>query len=230
MESLKLRFPKTLIRIIDMDSESWRNATEKPDWLILGNLKNFVWKKEADKMLIFPQRDRAIQTQIDHKLGMKSYAIEALPRELSFSVMNTEDKSLYTVPWQVYRYMQLRQEDGEKIALSDDEVLLFEKDNIYFSAFDFSKYDFSGVTHPYFPVFLYQLFLNRFPDIEVSPVVNDKSFERPSSLQVKGEGRIKNIAEWSDFSKVLLFLFFIWLLLEIYLIQNIQKLTNLHSN
>ena len=44
------------------------------------------------------------------------------------------------------------------LALADEEVLMFEFDDIYFSAFDFSKYDFSGIAHPYFPVFLYQLF------------------------------------------------------------------------
>ena len=230
LESLELIFPKVLVRIIDMDSNSWIRSNEKPDWLVLGNLKHFMWRKDTEKMLIFPQKDRSIQTQIDQRLGMKSYAIEALPRQLNFPVMNTEDKGLYTVPWQIYRYLQLKQEDGAHLALANEEVLIFEFDDIYFSAFDFSKYDFSGIAHPYFPVFLYQLFLDRFPQIENSPVLNKKSFERPANIKLQGEGETQNMAEWSDLSKVLLLMFVIWLLLEVLLVQNIQKLTSSHSN
>ncbi len=225
LESLELMFPKTLVRIIDMDSKLWEESKEKPDWLIIGNLKNFVWKNEAKKMLVFPQKERSIQTQVDQKLGIKSYAVEALPRELEFSVMNTEDRGLYSVPWQIYRYLQLRQEEGVQLAIAGEEVLFFENKGVYFSAFDFSKYDFSGITHPYFPVFLYQLFLDRFPLIQKSPVLNNKSFERPNNLAVVTEKETQNMAEWSDLSKVLLLLFLIWLLAEVYLVQNIQTLT-----
>ena len=49
---------------------------------------------------------------------MKSYAIESLPRQLNFPVMNTEDKGLYSVPWQIYRYLQLKQEDGVQLSIS----------------------------------------------------------------------------------------------------------------
>ena len=230
LESLELIFPKVLVRIIDMDSNSWSSSNEKPDWLVIGNLKHFIWRKDAEKMLIFPQKDRSIQTQIDQRLGMKSYAIESLPRQLNFPLMNTEDKGLYAVPWQIYRYLQLKQEDGVQLALADEEVLMFEFDSIYFSAFDFSKYDFSGIAHPYFPVFLYQLFLDRFPQRENSPILNKKSFERPVNLKLQGEGETQNMAEWSDLSKVLLFMFVIWLILEVLLVQNIQKLTSSHSS
>ena len=230
LESLELMFPKTLVRIIDMDSKLWEESQEKPDWLIIGNLKNFVWKNDAKKMLIFPQKERSIQTQIDQKLGIKSYAVEALPRELEFPVMNTEDRGLYSVPWQIYRYLQLRQEEGVQLAIAGEEVLFFENKGVYFSAFDFSKYDFSGVTHPYFPVFLYQLFLDRFPLIQKSPVLNNNSFERPNNLAVVTEKGTQNMADWSDLSKVLLLLFLIWLLAEVYLVQNIQTLTRSKSN
>ena len=226
LESLQLMFPKTLVRIIDMDSKSWKQSDEKPDWLILGSLNNFVWRRGTTKMLIFPQKDRSIQSQIDQRLGMKSYSIEALPRKLDFPSMITEDKSLYSVPWQIYRYLQFKQENGVKLALANEEVLIFELDDIYFSAFDFSKYDFSGVTHPYFPVFLYQLFLNRFSQIEKSPVLNKESFERTVDSELREEEKTQNMADWSDLSKVFLFFLLISLLLEVILVQNIQKLTS----
>ncbi len=229
LESLKLMFPETMFKILDMNSKSWLDSSEKPDWLVVGSLKQFAWKKNASKMLIFPQKDRSIQTQIDQRLGMKSYAIEALPRELEFPAMSIEEKSLYSVPWQIYRYLQLRQEDGIKLGLADEEVLLFQLNNIYFSAFDFSKYDFSGVTHPYFPVFLHQLFLDRFPKLKNSSILNNKSFERPAKVEDYEESKTQNMAEWSDLSKVLLLLFLIWLLLEVYLVQSIQKLTSSKS-
>ena len=55
-------FPKTLVRIIDMDSKSWKQSDEKPDWLILGSLNNFVWRQGTTKMLIL-QKDRSIQVK-----------------------------------------------------------------------------------------------------------------------------------------------------------------------
>ena len=230
LESLKAMFPKVLVRLTDMDSKLWENSTEKPDWLILGSLKHFTWKNDAKKVLIFPQKDRAIQTQIDQKLSIKSYAIESLPREVEFPTMDTEDRGLYSTPWQIYRYLQLKQEEGIQLAVAGKEVLFFRNKDVYFSAFDFSKYDFSGVAHPYFPVFLYQLFFDRFPIKQKNYELNSDSFERPNSILFSKNKGNQNMAKWSDLSKVLILLFIICLLAEVYLVKNIQALTNSKLN
>ena len=49
LESLELIFPKVLVRIIDMDSNSWIRSNEKPDWLVLGNLKHLCGGKIQKK-------------------------------------------------------------------------------------------------------------------------------------------------------------------------------------
>ena len=92
-----------------------------------------MWRKDTEKMLIFRKKIDLFNPN-DQRLGMKSYAIK-LPRQLNFPVTNTEDK-LYS-SWQIYRYLQLKQEDGAHLALANEEVLIFEFDDIYFSAFDF---------------------------------------------------------------------------------------------
>lgn len=225
LESLKQIFPKVTIQIRDTNSKIWMQSNEKIDWLIVGNINNFIWKRGAENMLIFAQPERSVQSRIDQQLGMKSYAIEALPRKVEFTSLSPEEAVLYEVPWQTYRYLQLRQEEGTHLAVSGTEVLIFKKDNVCFSAFDFGKYDFSGISHPYFPVFLYQLFLNRFPIKAIKQNLSVTTFERDSNFAFQSESGIANAAGWSDLSKLLLGILLLWLLVEIYLIKNIQSLS-----
>lgn len=224
LESLKIIFPNVSVQINDFRSQEWLNSKDMFDWLIVGHLDTFVWKENSKNMLLFAQSTRSIQAQIDTHLGIKSYAIEALPKEVQFLEMSPEDRNLYETPWQAYRYLQLRQEGGKTIALSGNESLIFEKNQVYFCAFDFGKYDFSGLAHPYFPVFLYQLFLNRFPNEQEKPQINNQKFERDSSFPFSSKNQINNPSSWTDLSKLMLSLFLFLLLLEIYLIMSIQSL------
>lgn len=224
IESLKNIFPNVSIRIMDFNSQEWLESKDVFDWLIVGHLDNFIWKKNSHNMLLFAQSERSVQAQIDTHLGIKSYAIEALPKEIQFSFMSSKERNLYQTPWQAYRYLQLRLEGGSTIAFSGSESLIFEKNDVYFCAFDFGKYDFSGIAHPYFPVFLYQLFLNRFPETHEKPQLSNQKFERDSKFSSTFKDNDNNPGGWTDLSSFMLVLFLSFLLIEIYLITSIQSL------
>ena len=123
--------------------------------------------------------------------------------------------------WKCSRYLQVRVNDASPLIFSGKEVLFFEKGGAYFSAFNWSEYDFPAVYHAYFPVFLYRLFTSRWqPDVE-SPKFQNSLFERdPSLFKTTDEGPG---AAWVDFSEPLLILAISLCLLEIFLILRIER-------
>jgi hypothetical protein len=216
--------PGTDFEFQDFSSAKWAsNGKQGWDWAILGELENPVWAQGANQVLAFPQRNSRIQRFFDAKLEMRSYAFETTKKILRLPRLQSVERPLIEKSWECSRYLQLRVNDAVPLIFSGKEILFFQKGQAYFSAFDWSEYDFSAIYHAYFPVFLYRLFASRWPSELETPKFNKSLFQRdPLLVQTTQVSGTKG--PWVDFSEPLLLLAICLCLLEILLVLRIERL------
>ncbi|MCJ8345119.1 BatA domain-containing protein [bacterium] len=222
LSSIQQNSPQFNIDFQVMTSSQFNSSQlEDFDWLILGELQNKVWKKKKEKMIVFAQRGQ-IQDFYNEKFSLKTFNWDQNVKTMEFLQLPAVDRALISSDFKSYGHLQMKMSQGQALIKANHEVLAMSYLGDYFFSFSFNKTDFSGVLHPYFPVYLYRLLLDRW-ELDSKSALNPKfefsreaDFFKETSLNVKLTSR-------SDFSIPILILLLCLVLLELYLVLSIEK-------
>ena len=222
-QGLSASYPEITLKIESFSSANFsKNSTKAYDWIIIGDMESEWLPESKDKTFLFWQKNQKIQRSIDEKFGFKSFALESIQKDISIPNIPTQDRYLLSKPWKTMRYLQTKMNGGTIYLRADQEPLIFRKDHLFFCAMDFSEYDFTGTFEPYFPIFLFRFFLERWDSNEETlkvkiPITRrEVDFEKMDLSGKVGE-------KLADFSLPLLILALALALMELLLIRRLES-------
>ena len=192
------------------------------DWIIIGDVQSALLPEYKGKVFLFWQKNQKIQRSIDERFGFKTFALESEQKDISIPNIPPEDRYLFSDPWKTLRYLQIKVNDGIVHLRADKDPLILQKENLFFCGIDFSEYDFSGIFEPYFPIFLFRFFLDRWDSsegaLEVKIPITKRDFEHQEieSSAIGGQSL-------ADFSLPLLIISLSLALFELFLIRNLES-------
>ncbi len=218
----KLYQSRAEIRITTLSSEDWLKQDLKPDWLILGELTQPVLPPPATPTLVFTQSQASIQDFYNRHFSITSFGFSAEPRLLMIPQMNAADRGLMNRPIQIRRRLLFKSPGLPSILNAGQQPLIIRKDAHYFSGLDFVDTDFDGIAHPFFPVFLMRLFLNRFSVDVLEEKIDLGNFERDETLLEK-LARASSEGSEADISTLILVILLIFAIAEIRLIRSLLR-------
>jgi hypothetical protein len=139
------------------------DSSIKWDWAVWGEVKEIYLNEQALSHLVFPPVEPVVASRLEKLLGLHFYSFEDLFRELTVVNLSAEERTLFQKNWNVWSYRQFEVPavKMEPLLKSGKEILCFQSGAVTFSAFFFRDSTFNGIRHPYFPLFLEKLFLNR---------------------------------------------------------------------
>ncbi|MCO4782113.1 MAG: BatA domain-containing protein [Candidatus Cloacimonetes bacterium] len=220
--SIQQNSPQFNVDFEVLTSDQFNNSSNDSfDWLVLGDLQNKVWKKKDERVIVFAQRGQ-IQDFYSEKFSLKTFSLSESSKRMEFLNLPALDSSLVSSDFKSYRHLQIKMSKGQAIVKSNSETLAMSYKGDYFFSFAFTKADFSGILHPYFPIYMYRLLLDRWEFQKTSELKDKFDFSRDSSffkelkLQDSNHQRV-------DFSIPILLLILLLLALELYFVLSIEK-------
>ncbi|MBT3786152.1 hypothetical protein HOF92_14355 [bacterium] len=221
-DGLNQSFPKINFEMTNFQSASFlQSSTGVYDWILVGDLSTQFFPRNRGKIFFFWQKTERMRRFLDEKLGMRSYALETNSQDLNLLTIPASDRPLVSNPWQVHRYLQVKAPQSTALIQGGRDPLLLESNGIFFSSFDFSEYDFSGIFDPYFPIFLYRFFFERWDRDDTLPQASFPITERSTELSL--ESRIEEEKTEADLSFPILLLVLFFCLAELYLILKLER-------
>jgi hypothetical protein len=216
----------TVFILRDFKSPEFLNNQDKWDWVIFATISTPIEKlqrKGKEKFLVFRQKNEKSQLFWNNWFKMHHFIYEQKTRDVQFFKSPETSANALFQNWQIFRSLQIKPPPNADIYLSANaDVLCFTYNTDIFSAFDWTKEEFSAVLNPSFPIFLTEIFLNR--TLLPENISNDsKNFKRNTELFSRtGQNKAQMTA---DFSPFFLWLVFGFLCAELLLILKIEKIT-----
>jgi|GEM_PF-1938635 len=222
-QGLSLSYPQTNFEISTYQSSGFQqHSTGVYDWILIGDWNSEFLPEDRGNILLFWQKSKRMQRFFDERIGIKSFAIESTQKDVSLLTIPSADQALFTGSWKAMRYLQIKSGEGKSLLSAGKDPLLIEKGNLYFSAIDFSEYDFSGVFDPYFPIYLFRLFLDRWEEADHQFEKKIPLTKRIGGINTTQPSKMKSQST-ADLSVPILLLCLGLCLLELYLILKLER-------
>lgn len=212
--------PTAPILIQTMDSTRALEQIRQLDLVIAGNLRQPLRIPSDQQALIFYQPDSAIQAVFNESLGITTYEIDREPRELQFLPRHPQDRGLIDRTFPIRHSLRFRTASAEVLASTGLDPLIIRTGRHVFSGIDLHPDRFPELNHPYIPVFLYRLLLQRDQEDKTLVMADNTSRSRPEITT--GDSHDSPHAR-ADLSPVFLSFTLVFFLLEAGLILSLQR-------
>jgi len=212
------------ILIRHLRSQDLIELKESYDFLIVGDMEQSVRIPAHMPALIFFQKIPSVQQSLNEAMEITTWDMRRQSVNVQFLPLHTMDRSLLDRMFKADNTLQFKAPQSQTLALAGDEPLIVRKGMHVFSGINFTNNEFDGLRHPYFPIFLYRILLNRIEEKSVVFSGNQNKQERLVEIPQIVNSAFAAPSEQSDLSPVFLIFVLLFSIIELGLVLSLQKI------
>ncbi len=215
---------KAPILIQHINSKDLAKLDKKFDFVIVGDMDQATRIPADLPALIFFQKTPSVQQSINEAMELTTWDLRKESVNVQFLPLHTMDRSLLDRMFKADNTLQFKAPQLQVLALAGQEPLIVRKGLHVFSGINFTNNEFDGLRHPYFPVLLYRILLNRIEEKTVVLSGNQNLLQRLIPLPEITDSKVSTITEQSDLSLVFLIFVLLFSIIELGLVLSLQKI------